>query len=352
MSESKNSIDVIVPAYNASKFILYTLDSINAQTHKPNRIIIVNDGSTDNTLELVENYKSIIPLKIVNKKNGGLPSARNAGIAASDAEFLAFVDSDDVWESEKIEKQLKRFQAPLYDNLGIVYCDYKVIDDEGNLIEVKHETLDPNIRGNILDLIIPGNKVSGSASAVLVRKSCVDDIGGFDEGLRVAEDWDYWLRLAAKYAFDYVPEKLLRIRRHGGSMQANELRMFTRELDFFNKWTVKLAKERQQDVKDWGYAIVRKIIGKIPDINYYLELERNLSSEAKLLLFPQTRGNILKYMIKVILVLIRDTAIEAIRIPFRIVLLGILLTRDFLVHFYRLAVLLYLLIKSKLRRII
>lgn len=222
-------VSVVIPAYNAEKYIVDCLNSVVSQTVTPREIIVVNDGSTDETLAIVQKYEAKYSnIKCVSKKNAGLSEARNTGIQEASSEFIAFLDSDDMWCSGKLEKQLTLFDIA-NDKLGLVYSAYKLCDQEGQ--EYLGNITAPYIKGDILShLIEKGNLVSGSGSGVLVRRSVFDHVGTFDSALKFAEDLDMWIRVAEKYHVDFVDEVLVVIRTHTASMQAQYTSHYSRFL--------------------------------------------------------------------------------------------------------------------------
>src|SRR3989344_2991098 len=268
MSDLKKSalaIDVVIPAYNGENFILDALKSAINQTLPPHKIIIVDDGSTDKTNEMVSEYAktSKINIEIIKKTNGGLSSARNAGIKASNAEFVAFLDADDMWDKEKLEKQLDVFQNTEFKNLGLVYCDYDLIKTNGEKdIESYKVPLDKKARGFVFKKILQTNKILSSSSGVLIKRNVFNIVGFFDENLRFAEDWDMWIRIAEKFEVDYRDEKLARIRRHEESMSRHIYKVFLGDINFFNKWVPKLRGQHLIPL-EWSDKIIFRII-KMP----------------------------------------------------------------------------------------
>lgn len=214
----KKTIDVIIPVYNGLPYVLTTLRSVMSQTLKPDRILVINDGSTDKTVEeitKIQNAHPEMPIEIINKVNGGHSSATNEGIRHSKADFIALVDADDTWEPTKLEKQVSVFEKSKIPNLGVVYTDYKCIDQKDNIIHFPGFKLDPEARGDLSQLLLrKGNLIAGSNSAVLVKTECFKKAGFFDEFLRCGEDWDMWLTISKDFNYDFVPETLVYIRRH------------------------------------------------------------------------------------------------------------------------------------------
>ena len=194
-----------------------------AQTRAPQAVIVVDDGSTDGTAAIVESYMARWPaLRLIRAEGRGVPHARNTGIANCRAPFVAFLDSDDVWEPAKLERQMHLFSsAP--SGVGVIYCRYYHLDENGRRIDGRPMT-EPRKRIDLLhDLLAEGNIVSGSGSAVIVARELLGRAGGFDEKLTFAEDWDLWLRLAEITEFDFVPDALVGIRLHDKSMQGGEV---------------------------------------------------------------------------------------------------------------------------------
>lgn len=204
-------ISVIIPAYNAERTILETIHSIQKQTFSDFELIVVNDGSTDQTLKVL----SIIQeprLKIFSYKNGGLPAARNRGIRKATGEFITFIDADDLWTPDKLELQLDALQQ--HPEAGVAYSWTAFIDENSNLLYVREPKV---VEGNVYPQLLLHNFIS-SGSNILVRRQFIERVGEFDPSLRSAEDWDYYLRLAAQCPFVLVPKYQILYRRSSSSM--------------------------------------------------------------------------------------------------------------------------------------
>ncbi len=234
-------IDVIIPAFNAEKYIAEALQSIQQQTLPVSNIIIADDGSTDKTSEIIDKFKEsddrILHLKLIHK---GVSAARNAGIEASSATYIAFMDADDIWLSEKLEKQIDVFEKADSET-GFVHSSYFVIDEEGNNVQNAYVT-PPQKKGDIfLLLLFESYVLSGSASSVIIRRDILDKVGYFDERLYYGEDWDLWLRLAKTSNVDFTPEAVVGIRVHNQSAQRRiqserAIRFFQQHLIVYSKW--------------------------------------------------------------------------------------------------------------------
>ncbi|MCU0694119.1 MAG: glycosyltransferase [Polyangiaceae bacterium] len=209
------TVSVVVPAYNAAWCVGKAIDSVLAQTYRDFEIIVVNDGSTDDTLAVLRGYGDAI--RIVDQRNGGMSNARNAGIRAARGQFLAFLDSDDWWLPNKLGLQVQLLRSR--PDLGFCSCTARVEDMNGRLLNLWQC---PSWDGSFLaHLFGSGADVPGSCSAVVARRALVTQVGAFDETLRGAEDPDLWIRLAAVSGYACLPEPMVVVLRRAGSVSRN-----------------------------------------------------------------------------------------------------------------------------------
>lgn len=192
-------ISIIIPLYNKGKSILNTIQSVLRQTYNDFELIIVNDGSTDDSLSIVEGVCSSNPkIRIINKPNGGVCSARNLGIQSAKGDYIALLDADDIWDKYYLEEQMKMVSDyPSCNMWGINYAETV----NGEIIRDVPTGLPKGFRGIVDDYFrIPG-RVSDlfCSSSVLIRKETFKDVGGFDERIRYAEDSDMWFRIIARF---------------------------------------------------------------------------------------------------------------------------------------------------------
>lgn len=236
-SMNTNLVDVIVPSFNNDKYLTDAISSVLIQTEYVNKILVVDDGSTDNTKKIVTTLATKTPkLQYIHQVNAGLSSARNTGIKHSTSKYLAFLDADDVWLPGKLESQINKFETTKYKNLGLVYGEYLDVDEAGKEIQnFGGFRLHKDIKGDVSKQLLECNYATGSGSAVLVKRECFDRVGMFDETLKACEDWDMWMRIAQKYSFEYVDAPLVKLRRHQNSMQANRRHMITNQVKLMNK---------------------------------------------------------------------------------------------------------------------
>lgn len=212
---SRPAVSVVIPAYNAAWCIRKAIDSVLTQDFRDFELIVVNDGSTDDTAAVLAAYGSAI--RVIHKPNGGLSSARNAGIAAAQGEFVAFLDADDWWLPGKLAKQMAWMLA--HAELGFTSTAARVEAPDGRLLNVwacaRWED------SFLVHLFASNADVAGSGSAVIARRALFEEIGGFDESLRSLEDIDMWMRLAAVTGYACLEEPLAVILKRPGSMSRN-----------------------------------------------------------------------------------------------------------------------------------
>lgn len=210
-------VSVIIPTFNAAKFVADAVRSVLNQTYYNIEIHVVDDGSTDNTREVINAFASDARVQYHFKENGGVSSARNFGIRAARGQFIGLCDADDLWMPKKLELQISCFEGR--PTLGVVYCRPFHVDVDNQPIETRQIK---RYSGLIAEQLVLGNFVTGSTS--LIRKSCFTDVGDYDVSLRTCEDYDLWLRISAKYEFLYLDEVTYRYRQWAGqvSVSSNE----------------------------------------------------------------------------------------------------------------------------------
>ena len=211
-------VSVIIPAYNAMEYLPKTVASVFSQTISDWELLIVNDGSEDNIVDWVSAIADT-RVELINQANQGVSVARNTGIIEAKGEYIAFLDADDLWLPEKLEKQLNRFKKS--PEAGLVYTWAALVDPKGNPLNrfiVSHE------EGSVWQNFLVGNKI-GNGSSAMIRRSCFDAVGMFDPDLSSAADRDMWIRLAAHYPFVVVKEPLTLWVQHQDNMSKNRLQM-------------------------------------------------------------------------------------------------------------------------------
>jgi glycosyltransferase involved in cell wall biosynthesis len=191
-------ISVIIPVYNGERTIQQTIESVLNQTFADFELLVINDGSQDKTLEVVSRI-SDPRIKMFSYSNSGVSATRNKGISHAVGEYISFIDADDLWTPDKLEIQVKALQD--HPEAAVAYSWSDWIDESGKFLRAGgHITANGNVYSQLLfrDFIESG-------SNPLIRSQALAEVGGFDQSVNPTEDWDMWLRLAARYEFVLVP---------------------------------------------------------------------------------------------------------------------------------------------------
>ncbi|MDD5680406.1 MAG: glycosyltransferase family A protein [Candidatus Omnitrophica bacterium] len=252
-------VSVVIPAYNCERFISTAIESVLNQTYGDYEIIVVNDGSTDKTDEILSGYTSKI--KKIYQPNKGPAEARNTGVANSEGEYIAFLDQDDAWLPDKLRMQVEVMGKN--DKLGLVYTDTYILKDKEFSISDRpcrrsFQIRQPH-RGSVLEYLFLDNFIA--TSSVMVRKECFSEIGMFDPSVVPSEDYDRWLRIAAAYEMDFMNVPLVKFRDHIAAFAGNKIVTLTHIIDVLNKALSE-------------YPHLRKILGKRADqrLSYFYVL--------------------------------------------------------------------------------
>jgi glycosyltransferase involved in cell wall biosynthesis len=208
------AVSVVIPTYNYGRFLPRALASVLSQTFQDFEVLIIDDGSTDITAEVVRPNLADPRIHYRRLTNGGPSRARNVGIARARASLVAFLDADDTWLPAKLEKQVALFRRD--PSLGVVYTARQLVDEAGHELEW-HEPAQH--RGRVLEALLGGNFIC--LTSCMVRRQVFELVGTFDEGLCQAEDYDLWLRAAEHFRFDYVATPLVRYRVGHASLSRN-----------------------------------------------------------------------------------------------------------------------------------
>ncbi|MEZ3168266.1 glycosyltransferase family A protein [Halorubrum ejinorense] len=199
-------MSVVLPTYNRAHTIDAVVESVLRQTYDRFELLVVDDGSTDDTPAVVEDFDDRRIRYVRFRRNRGANVARNAGIRHADGDFLAFVDSDDRWHPEKLERQVRAMRNAS-DRTGVVYTGYWLEYPSG-----RQYGPDPDRdahEGSIHEELLKGNGRFIPTSTALVRRACFEEVGLFDEGLPRQQDWEMWLRISQQFEFGHDPEPLV-----------------------------------------------------------------------------------------------------------------------------------------------
>jgi len=213
-------VSVIIPNFNYSQFLKTAIESVLSQTYVNFELIVVDDGSTDDSLQVIRGYGN--KLKLLTQKNSGVASARNLGIESARGKFICFLDSDDTWDPHKLQLQVDFL---MNSEAGLVYSSILVCD--GHL--ESSSLLAAMYRGDCRHYFykFPGRSiVLLGCSSAMFRKEVIDSIGQFDTSLSTAADWDFFRRAANHCSFDYINLPLVKYRKHNSNMSSQSLREY------------------------------------------------------------------------------------------------------------------------------
>jgi len=209
-------VSIIMPVYNGEKYIVEAIESILNQSYKNYEIIIVNDGSTDNTFDKTRLYLQRSNIKYVEQDNRGLPAALNTGIRASSGEYIAFLDCDDLWMPYKLDMQMVFMKE--HPDVGLAHGNISYIDQHGTPF-TPDSPYQTDISGNCFPELFMGNRIA--VLTVLIKKECVANVGFFDEDFKYADDYDMWLRISRHYPLGHIDKCLAAYRKHPGGISSD-----------------------------------------------------------------------------------------------------------------------------------
>jgi glycosyltransferase involved in cell wall biosynthesis len=228
-AEMPPSISVVIPAYNYGRFIGAAIDSVLNQTYPAAEILVIDNGSTDNTKEVVAAFGDAV--RYFYEDNLGVSVARNLGVDRSTGDLIAFLDADDYWEPTCLERAVAKFEQG--EDIGLVHWGLREFDSStGETIRFYLEGSEENVAENLL--VWEGPTIAGHG-AVIVTRDAFFDAGGFDTETEPSEDWDFCYRLTRQHKIAFVPEPLVNYRAHPTSAH-RDIQKFERGMGrFFEK---------------------------------------------------------------------------------------------------------------------
>ena len=243
-------VSVIIPTFNRFSLISRAIDSVLNQTIKPFEIIVVDDGSSDNTSTFIKNnYKSV---KLIKQKNLGVSKARNVGIKNSSGDWIALLDSDDEWKKNKLEVQIKSLSE--YDYYSVCHTNEIWIR---NGIRVNQKKRHQKYGGDIFDKCLDICRIS--PSSIIFKKNIIDEVGWFDEGLPICEDYDLWLRITANFKILFIDKPL--VIKYGG--HSDQLSKSVNGIEAYRIKSLENLLSNTKLIKDYKVLTIKMLITKL-----------------------------------------------------------------------------------------
>jgi len=240
-------VSIVTPTYNRARFIREAVESVLAQTMPNWELLIVDDGSTDDTREVLASYLADERIQYIYQPNQGQSVARNAALAKARGEFVGFLDSDDLWRAQKLERQLSIFEAQ--PDVHIVHGDESIIDEHG--LEISQENM-RRYSGNIAAQLLADNSVS--ITTALVKRECFDEMGLFQASHGVADDYDLWLRFSVRYRFYYESGIVASYRVMADQISSDKRRRFAANEAIIDSFLEQFGYALTAQEKRWGLA--------------------------------------------------------------------------------------------------
>lgn len=244
-------VSVVIANYNMAQYLPLAVRSVLAQTYSNVEVHVVDDGSTDSTKKVMHEFDEDPRVNYHWQPNRGQASAKNKGVRESNGDYVAFLDADDMWMPRKLEKQLPLLEAS--ERTGVVYSPFTYMDAMSNPLPTPPRQY---YRGRISGQLLIDNFVGFNTT--VVRRSCFDELGVFDESLPMGIDYDLWLRFSTRYEFDYVEESTMYYRIWPGQMSTNYRRRFECALRIMNRFLSENAGLVDHEVVNeaWAHTFV------------------------------------------------------------------------------------------------
>jgi len=229
-------VSVIIPSYNHERFVEQSILSVFQQTYPNIEVLVIDDGSSDRSVEIIEKLKAVYNFQFIKRENRGTSKTLNEAFNLVNGEYVCFLASDDYYSADKIQMQVEYYEKN--QGFGFIHSGCIVVDQAGNELHRSMTKGRTEFSGDVFDLLLEGCFVS--AATVMIKRSVVDDIGMFDENIKT-EDWDYWLRIARKYKVGFQEQLFVYYRQHGNNTYFSSdarkiLSMYESEKAILSKW--------------------------------------------------------------------------------------------------------------------
>lgn len=252
----KNKVSVIIPCYNSEKYIEKSIESAIEQDYEPKEVIVIDDGSTDKSLNIIQSFEPYIKWK--HQKNGGAPKARNHGLSVASGEFVKFLDADDLLVEGAIEKQVRHTKES--EESTVVYGSEMQIDENGNFEESYRSYRQMKDKEDPLKYIL---KVNPQTSLPLHKNIFLKAVNGFDESLPRAQEYDLHVRMVIEgIDFKYIPENVSITRFHGGESRVSNEDHLAEDPEYHVEWVRKVEKCIRSSYNGRFSAEAKKFLAK------------------------------------------------------------------------------------------
>lgn len=262
-------VSVVIPTYNSAQFLGEALQSVSDQTFKDYEIIVVDDGSTDHTKQIIDKYNGKI--RYIFQENGGPAKARNSGIKASSGKYIAFLDADDVWEPTKLEKQVRMFhRCP---EVAMIFTENSCYSENGvyqNSMGKRERLMKGDVAKNIFlrsGVVTP---------TVIVKKEIFNKIGVFEEELCMGEDDNMWVRIATDFKVSLIDEPLVKVRAHPRRVTGDKTRLLE-----CVQTNIELLSQRYRGVKEKIESVIPLKLSRVQFALGYDHFENYNFKEAR-----------------------------------------------------------------------
>lgn len=252
-------VSIIIPAYNAEPYIQEAIESALSQTYKDIELIVVDDGSTDRTFEIVKKFGSKVKYARHNEIKG--PSAaRNTGIIETKGEYIAFLDADDVWMPAKIEDQIRLFETS--EDLALVYSNCYKINRLGEQIGIFPDPVELH-RGSVFEKLLLDNFIT--TSSVIVKREVLNEIGLFDENFLASQDYDLYIKIAERHKIDFIDSPLVKYRVHPDGISSRKRRLMLEE-------AIKITRFYRDKISSKNPGLARKLDKRAAKYMFYIAI--------------------------------------------------------------------------------
>lgn len=252
-------VSTIIPTYNCEQYIRETIESALSQTYKDMEFIVVDDGSTDRTEEIIKSFSP--KLKYIHyNENQGPSAARNRGIKEAQGEYVAFLDHDDIWMPTKIEEQIKLFENNK--DLALAYSNFCYVDHRNVEMGALFDTVKPQ-RGFVFEKLILDNFVP--TTSVIAKKKILEEVGGFNERFMISHDFDLYLRIAERYQIDFIDSPLVKHRIYPDSASSKKRKIMLEE-------TINITTFYKDRIRLTNTALARELDKRIAKYIFYMAL--------------------------------------------------------------------------------